>query len=174
MPRALATLALAALVGAAALPAHAKPPRYTTAEWRLVRVFAPAVQGPQRGLDVWVLEADLKKARKGKKRERPARMMVRENDSGTWSVATARFACKRDEVEVKRIERFTPGAGAPSVEKVGKSHPLYAHGPEGAIRALLCEGGQTDAPVARGTAAAFTLQDEADAAFAGRMRAGAG
>ncbi|NEX94129.1 hypothetical protein [Caulobacter sp. 17J65-9] len=173
MPRALATLALAALVGAAAVPAQAKPPRYTTAEWRLVRVFAP-VPGPQRGVDVWVLEADLQAARKGRKRQRPARMMLRENDSGTWSVATARFACKRDEVEVKRIERFTPGAGKPAVEKVGKTHPLYAHGPEGVVRALLCEGGKTDAPVARGTAAAFTLQDEADAAFARRQRAGAG
>ena len=162
------SLALAAVFALAAAPASAKTPDYATAEWRLVRVFAP-VAGPQRGIDVWVLEADVKAARMGRKRQRPARVLVREVVGGPWSVATNRYACKRGEVQVRRIERFMPGVAEPDVEPGGEPYAIYVDGPDEAIRRLLCEGAKTRAPVVRGRAAAFAFQDAADAEFARRQ-----
>ncbi|NEX94127.1 hypothetical protein [Caulobacter sp. 17J65-9] len=151
-----------ALSVAAALAAPA--PDYRAADWRLVRTFDP-IPGPQRGNDFWVLEQDLAAAAKARGEARTARVLVRAREPGVWRVVTNRYFCEHGQVQALKTERFAPGA-RPAREPGEARHPIFPHGPDGAVYRLVCGDSKTDAPVVHGVDAAFAFEAQADAAFA--------
>jgi hypothetical protein len=161
-----AALAVFLAVGALAGAAVAEP----APAWRLLQVFQPQ-PGLQRGLDVWLSEADLTAAAASKSDLKTVRALVRgpldaSGAAAEWSLSTVRYDCRRGRAtRVSSVLHRRDGSTAS--ERGGGSFQPIPHTPDAFIFGVVCNGVRLDgARTAATVEQALAIDAELDKAFA--------
>jgi hypothetical protein len=125
--------------------------------------------GPQRGLNVWLDEADLLAAKASKSQVKQVRALFRHMEDGKpagWGVFTTRYDCDKGEVTELKGERVDAAGRLTVDRKRGETKYPIPHTPDGFIYSLVCDGSVlADAPRVVGVDAALAFDANEDAEF---------
>ena len=136
---------LAAVFGAG-VPAEAssssEPP---VGPWRLFQLFEP-VPGPQRGVDVWALEADLHAAAKTGRNPVVTTVTFNLNErSGELRKTmyyTSEYGCSTGQTRTLRFRELADGKPVKEDRTVEEWHPIIPHTFDARVLAFVCDGAE--------------------------------
>src|SRR4051812_12797659 len=162
------TLLLAVFVAGApaAASSSSEPP---VGPWRLFQLFEP-VPGPQRGVDVWALEADLHVAAKPGRNPAVTTLTFNvDEQSGEFRKAmyyTSEYSCSRGQTRTLRYWEIAERTPVTEDRAVQGWHPIIPHTFGARVLAFVCDGaGFRDLKAAADAGEALAIQRDMDRRF---------